>query len=101
MRLRIATLDLNWKNTTISVGQDKPLISPREPQSLAQVGISPLTGAGNLWDWNPQARIEQRFSLGDGMGLRAQVGVYETTENYPGVLPAEYSGTLETFAPQL
>ena len=65
LRIRIATLDLTWKNTTISVGQNKPIISPREPTSLAQVGISPLTSAGNLWDWNPQVRIEQRFSLGD------------------------------------
>ena len=99
IRLRIATLDLAWKNTTISVGQDKPLISPRDPESLAQVGVSPLTAAGNLWDWNPQARIEQRFHFTDSTGLRAQAGVYETTENYPGILPAEYSGTLERFRP--
>ena len=99
IHLRIATLDLAWKNTTISVGQDKPIISPREPQSLAQVGISPLTAAGNLWDWNPQARIEHRFSFGDGMMLRAQAGIYETTENYSAVLPQEYSGTLERSRP--
>jgi hypothetical protein len=99
VRLRIATLDLVWKNTTISVGQDKPLISPREPDSLAQVGISPLTAAGNLWDWNPQARIEQRFSFNDISGLNAQLGVYETTENYPSVLPLEYSGTLQRSRP--
>jgi hypothetical protein len=101
VRLRIATLDLVWKNTTISVGQDKPIISPREPESLAQVGVSPLTAAGNLWDWNPQARIEQRFAFNDISGLRAQLGVYETTENYPAVLPAEYSGTLERSRPSV
>ena len=88
LHLRIATLDLAWKNTTISVGQDKPLISPREPSSLAQVGISPLTAAGNLWDWQPQVRIEQRFALGESGGLRAQAGIYETSESYPGTLPA-------------
>jgi hypothetical protein len=99
LRIRIATVDLTWKNTTISVGQDKPIISPREPTSLAQVGISPLTGAGNLWNWNPQVRVEQRFSLGDNSGLRAQAGVYETTENYPGNLPPEYAGTLERSRP--
>jgi hypothetical protein len=99
LRIRIATLDLTWKNTTISVGQDKPIISPREPTSLAQVGISPLTGAGNLWDWNPQVRIEQRFSLGDNSGLRAQAGVYETAENYPESLPPAFAGTLESSRP--
>lgn len=99
VRLRIATLDLKWKNTTVTVGQDKPIISPREPVSLAQVGVSPLTAAGNLWYWNPQVRIEQRFSFGESSGLRAQAGVYETTENYATNLPAEYSGTLERSRP--
>lgn len=99
LRIRIATLDLTWKNTTISVGQDKPVISPRDPVSLAQVGVSPLTGAGNLWDWNPQVRIEQRFSLGDNSGVRAQGSVYETTESYAANLPSVYSGTLERSRP--
>jgi hypothetical protein len=98
-RIRTAALDLRWKNTTLTVGQDKPLISPREPTSFAQVGISPLTGAGNLWDWNPQARIEQRFSLGESTGLKAQAAVYETNENYGTALPASYAGTLERSRP--
>ena len=84
MRLRVATLDLAWKNTTISFGQDKPIIAPREPDSLAQVGVSPLTGAGNLWLWSPQFRVEQRVAFGDNAGLRAQGGVYETNESYEG-----------------
>jgi hypothetical protein len=46
LRIRTAALDLSWKNTTVTVGQDKPIISPREPTSFAQVGISPLTGRG-------------------------------------------------------
>jgi hypothetical protein len=94
LRIRVATLDLAWKNTTLTVGQDKPIISPREPMSLAQVGVSPLTGAGNLWVWQPQARIEQRFSFGENTGLRAQAGVYQTSENYPSALPTEYAATL-------
>jgi hypothetical protein len=80
VRLRIATLEINWKNTSIMAGQDKPIISPREPNSLAQVGVSPLTSAGNLWLWQPQVRFEQRFSLGEQTGLRAQLGVYQTSE---------------------
>jgi hypothetical protein len=64
--------------TSLLVGQDKPLISPRDPDSLAQVGISPLTSAGNLWLWQPQVRIEQRFSLGQDAGVRAQFGVFQT-----------------------
>jgi hypothetical protein len=99
LRIRTATLDLTWKNTTFSVGQDKPIVSPRDPSSFAQVGVSPLTGAGNLWDWNPQARVERRFSFGEESGLKAQAGVYETTETYSATLPAYYSGTLERSRP--
>ncbi len=98
-RIRTAMLDLVWKNTTLSLGQDKPIISPRDPSSFAQVGFSPLSGAGNLWDWNPQVKIEQRFAFGEDTGLKAQAGVYETTESYSATLPAEYSGTLERSRP--
>ncbi len=80
VRLRVATISIDWKNTSVAVGQDKPIIAPREPNSLAQVGVSPLTSAGNLWLWQPQVRIEQRFSFGQQAGLRAQLGVYQTSE---------------------
>jgi hypothetical protein len=80
IRLRTATVQIDWKNTTVLVGQDKPIVSPREPNSLAQVAVSPLTGAGNLWLWSPQVRVDQRFAFGSQAGLTAQLGVYETSE---------------------
>lgn len=86
-RVRLATIDLAWKNYTITAGQDKPIVSPREPMSLAQVGLAPLTGSGNLWDWQPQIRVERRFG-NDLMGLRAQGGIYETAEVAPSTAPA-------------
>jgi hypothetical protein len=89
VRLRVATLDATWKNTTLGLAFDKPIIAPREPDSLAQVGVSPLTAAGNLWLWQPQVRIEQRMSLSDQSGLRAQFGVYQTSETGTG-LSTEY-----------
>ncbi len=98
-RIRTATIDLTWKNTTITAGQDKPIVSPREPTSLAQVGLAPLSAAGNLWNWQPQLRIEQRFAFGDQTGFRAQAGIYETAEVYPGNAPAAFSGTLEQHRP--
>ena len=79
MRLRTADMNIDWKNTSLMFGQDKPIISPRDPDSLAQVGYSPLSGAGNLWLWQPQARVEQRFTLGENSGLRAQAGVLVTS----------------------
>ena len=88
-RLRVSTLDATWKNTTLGLAFDKPILSPREPDSLAQVGVSPLTAAGNLWLWQPQARVEHRISLNENAGLRAQFGLYQTSEGGTG-LSAEY-----------
>jgi hypothetical protein len=97
-RIRTATIDLTWHNTTITAGQDKPIVSPREPVSLAQVGLAPLAGAGNLWDWQPQVRIEQRFGS-SANGFRAQAGIYETAEAYPSTNPVAFAGTLERQRP--
>jgi hypothetical protein len=93
LRLRVASVNAMWKNTTLTVALDKPILAPREPDSLAQVGVSPLTSAGNLWLWEPQVRVEQRFALGDQAGLRAQVGIYQTAEGGTGVASA-YAGSL-------
>jgi hypothetical protein len=79
VRLRTASIKVDWTNTTVTVGQEKPLISPRDPDSYAQVGVSPLTGAGNLWLWQPQIRVEQRFSFDRNTGLKAQIGVIQTS----------------------
>jgi hypothetical protein len=85
MRLRVARLDTAWKNTTLGFAIDKPIVAPREPDSLAQVGVSPLTAAGNLWLWQPQVRVEHRISFGDNAGLRAQAGIYQTAESGAGL----------------
>lgn len=98
MRLRVATVDADWKNTTLAFALDKPIIAPREPDSLAQVGVSPLTSAGNLWLWQPQVRVEQRFGFGPDAGLRAQLGIYETSEGGTG-LSNEYGNTLSKSRP--
>lgn len=76
-RIRTADIQLDWTNTSVSVGQDKPLISARDPFSLAQVQTSPFTDAGNLWLWSPQMRVEQRFMFGQNDRLRAQLSVYQ------------------------
>jgi hypothetical protein len=91
-RLRTAAIQLDWANTSVMVGQDKPLIAPRDPYSLAQVEVSPFTGTGNLWLWRPQARVEERFKFGNDSGLRAQLGLYQLGENAEGTIyPSEAS----------
>jgi hypothetical protein len=100
VRLRIANISMDWKNQTLTVAQDKPLISFREPNSLAQVGVSALTNAGNLWLWQPQIRFEQRAAFGENSGLRAQVSIYQTAETATDV-PAEFAASLQRARPAL
>jgi hypothetical protein len=98
MRLRIATVELDWGSTALLFGQDKPIISPREPTSLAHVGVSPLTNAGNPWLWQPQARLEQRIRLNDRTDVRAQIGIFQTAEAGQNV-PEAIAATLESSRP--
>jgi hypothetical protein len=99
-RIRTAAIALDWKNTTLLAGQQKPIFSPRDPTSFAQVGVSPLTNAGNPWLWQPQVRVEQRFTLGEESQIRAQVGVLQTNE-LAANLPAAFAPTLERARPAL
>ena len=96
LRIRRAGINLDWTNTSIFVGQDKPLISPYQPDSLAEVGVPPLAGAGNLWFWLPQVKFERKLHLSSSNGVDArvaalQVGSYLEASSY-SASPAIYSG---------
>jgi hypothetical protein len=100
MRIRTGSIEIDWKTRSIMAGIEKPIFNPREPSSLAQVGISPFTGTGNLWLWLPQVRGEQDFTFGRSSGLRAQVGVLQTREVLP-YAGASVPGALEAARPAL
>ena len=91
MRIRTASIGIAWQDRRVVAGLEKPIFNPREPSSLAQVGISPLTGAGNLWLWLPQVRFEQEFHLDASTGVLLQVGAVQTREigPYDGTATAE------------
>lgn len=98
VRLRTGSLQLDWANTSILAGMEKPIFSPRDPTSLAWVGVSPLTNSGNPWLWLPQVRLEQRFSLGEETSLRATAGILQTNEGGATIPPA-FAPTLERARP--
>ncbi len=100
LRMRTATIRIDWKNTSFIAGQEKPIIAPRNPESLAQVALSPLTAAGNLWLWQPQVSAEQRFRFGENAGLNARAGVFETSEA-SATNVAEYAAALSRDRPGL
>ncbi len=94
LRIRRAGISLDWTNTTIFAGQDKPLISPYEPNSLAEVGVPAMAGSGNLWFWLPQMRFQRiaHVSAKDGFDMQVaalQVASYSPFSAYSGgVRPA-------------
>ena len=99
-RFRIASVEGKWGTRALLVGQDKIIVSPREPHSLTTWSFSPLQGVGNLYGWRPQVRFEQRIGLGANQEVRAQIGVVETFEDWPTTNP-EFASTLQLRRPAL
>jgi hypothetical protein len=87
-RLRTAELRMDWGARSLVFAQDKPLFSRRDPTTFSYVGVSPLTGSGNLWRWMPQVRFEQRFGSSEGLEVNLQGAVVQTSEEFGGFAPA-------------
>ena len=77
VRLRIASLRMDWKNTSIVAGQDNAFISPLSPTSFASLAVPAFGYAGNLWGWIPQVRVEHRFDISEGQSITLQGGLMD------------------------
>jgi len=77
VRLRTATVRLDWAKTSIVAGQDGLFFSPLTPTSFASLAVPALTYAGNLWSWTPQIRVEHRFVVSEGASLLLQGGILD------------------------
>jgi regulator of replication initiation timing len=77
VRLRTATLHLDWANTSVVAGQDNLFFAPLSPTSLASLAQPALSYSGNLWSWTPQIRIEHRFNIDENSGITVQGGVLD------------------------
>ena len=94
VRLRTATMRMDWTNTSVVVGQDAIFFSPGSPTSFAMLAIPALSYAGNLWGWVPQIRVENRVALGDESSLIFQGGILDPVSGeVPGALPGAESGS--------
>ena len=98
VNLRRAVLNLDWAHRSVIFGQDKPLISRRSPDSLAEVLVPPLANAGNPWIWTPQVRYVERFGNRENMGINVESAVLETEEDLAYV-PAYTYATVEKARP--
>jgi len=72
-RIRTMSARLDWPHVGLLIGQEKQIISPWNPVSLATVGIPGFTNAGNLWFWVPQARLTLETGARPRIGAQAAV----------------------------
>jgi len=77
VRMRTATLRLDWDRTSVVVGQDALFLAPQSPTSYASLIEPPLAYSGNLWGWVPQIRVEHRFEIAERSGLILQGGLLD------------------------
>lgn len=90
VRLRLAFIRLDWKDTTLVAGQDWTVFAPNNPVSLASAGAPEFAGSGNLFARIPQIRLQQRWLGGklswDGAILAPRTGDYPPPGTTPAVL---------------
>jgi hypothetical protein len=78
VRMRTASINMEWKENSLQVGMEGPLISPLSPTSYATVAQPGMAWAGNLWTWAPQVRFEHRIPLADGSHLGLDLGLWDS-----------------------
>ena len=100
LNLRRGIVNFDWDSRSISVGQDRPLISARQPDSLAEVAIPALASEGNFWLWQPQVRYVERFRLGASSGIEVAGSLIETDQQ-SGYVPSYLVHTLDPSRPCL
>jgi len=88
VRMRVASVRMDWKDTSIVAGQDNTFFSPLSPTSFASLAIPAFSYAGNLWGWIPQVRLEHRFNLSQGQSVVLQGGILD---NVTGELPSSFA----------
>jgi len=77
VRMRTASINLDWDHDSIQAGLMGPLISPLSPTSYAMIAEPALAGAGNLWTWAPQLRYAHQISFSSGRKLQLEFGLWD------------------------
>jgi hypothetical protein len=83
VRLRIASLRMDWGHTSIVAGQDNAFVSPLSPTSFASLAVPALGYTGNLWGWIPQVRVEHRYDISNGQQVVLQGGIFDNLTGEP------------------
>ncbi len=86
VRIRSAFAKVDWKDTSVIIGQDWIPFAPQNPVSIADAAIPQFAAAGNNWARLPQVKVEQRVSNGkivwQGAILAPQTGDSNSTASF-------------------
>jgi hypothetical protein len=77
VRMRTASINLDWNHDSIQAGMVTPLISPLSPTSYATVAEPSMAGSGNLWTWSPQLKYAHQFTIQPGRQLQLEFGLWD------------------------
>jgi len=83
LRLRTAHVELDWQHTQVFAELDRSILEPNEPTSLVSVAQPELAWAGNLWNWDPQVGVSQRFEVSDASSFKIQAALIDTFDPQP------------------
>jgi len=83
VRLRTATMRLDWKDTGVVAGQEQLFFQPNSPTSYASLITPALSYAGNLWAWTPQIHVEHRWADGEKSTFTLQGGILDPLTGEP------------------
>jgi len=61
--LRIARVQFDWQNASVTGGLETPFFAPNTPTSYLSLAVPAFASAGNLWNWTPDLRAERRFDF--------------------------------------
>lgn len=81
VRMRTASVNLDWARDKVQFGMVSPLISPLSPTSYATVAEPGMAWAGNLWSWSPQLSITHRIPVSEEKSLQLQFGLWDPSSS--------------------
>jgi hypothetical protein len=83
VRLRTASMRLDWKDTDAVMGQEQLFFQPNMPTSFASLIVPALSYSGNLWAWTPQIYVGHRIALTEKSTLSIQGGILDNLTGEP------------------
>lgn len=91
VRMRAASLQLDWPGWRVHAGLERLLISQSSPTSYASIGEPAMAWSGSLWAWVPQLTVEKTWNVSDTRRLSLAGALADVPDPGPGSNPYDRS----------